>query len=977
MEVRVPRRRLFSGAFQAVGRCLLASLAVASTAFAVPGFYAQVSASSGNPNWAQQTPGQSPSSRAWAAMDYDSARSRTVLFGGYDGSKGLSDTWEWDGSGWSNVSTFPSPPAAVEQTMAYDSSRQVSVLLVNSVTWEWDGQKWALHPTANAPSPREAPAMVYDAVRKQMVLFGGQNSTGLLGDTWTFDGKNWTRKAPAGAPSARLGAAMAFDAARGVVVLFGGRTADQRTNDTWEWDGTTWTQRSSSTVPLARFFHSMTFDAQLGKTVMFGGDRFDPGAGLGPINDTWLWDGTNWTRIWTEMAPGPRAAQSMAFDSAHNQTVLFGGTDELIPGVYWDQTWEFAPGNATPPGNPTLSFSANTQSFGGPAVGTTGGPATILVTSSGTGPVLITAISTSGDFSLIGNDCPSAPDALAPGSYCAVQVAFSPTTCGYRSGNLNFADNGADGQQAVFLQGVGTAAGCDSDVLVSPPNDITVNASSSSGAVVKYLAAHVTDFDEALNPPAVSCDHASGSTFPIGTTVVTCQATDSDDTPSTGTATFRVTVNDTDLGLSGVPADVSVDPSSPSGAVVNYTTPTAVDEDAIPPAVVCSPASGSTFPVGVTTVTCQTSDPDDAQGSVSATFRVHVGDSDLALTNVPSGIHATATGARGAAAFFNPVAVDEESPVPVVTCDHPSGSAFPVGVTTVTCQTTDSDDTPSMVIATFQVTVTDADLVLTNVPAPLPVNAPAGSTAGAPVTYTAPTANDEDGGSATCVPASGSMFPIGTTNVTCWVTDADDTPNTATAVFPVTVNDTDFTLVGVPADITAVAVGPSGTTVSYTAPTAVDEDANPLPVSCDHASGSTFPVGATTVVCQAVDPDDLGSAFAFFHVTVIPDVGLSVAVSPTTAHPHDTVTSTASLTNLGTFSERVTVTYTVVYTDSNFNQSTVASNKAIVNLAAGTSATRLFTFSIKNQTPTGFYTVIVTATDITGTVTQYGNFTVA
>ena len=303
-----------------------------------------------------------------------------------------------------------------------------------------------------------------------------------------------------------------------------------------------------------------------------------------------------------------------------------------------------------------------------------------------------------------------------------------------------------------------------------------------------------------------------------------------------------------------------------------------------------------------------------------------------------------------------------------MTCDHPAGSVFPVGITTVTCQATDSDDTPSTITATFQVVVTDTDLALRNVPAAINVNAALGSPS-ATVTFTPPTVSDDDGGPVSCVPTSGSSFPIGTTNVTCWVTDPDDTPNTATAVFPVTVNDTDFTLVGVPADITAVATGPSGTAVTYTSPTALDEDPNPLPVTCDHASGSTFP-------CQAVDSDDLGSAFAFFHVTVVPDVQLTISVSPTTAHAHDTVTTTALLANLGTAGTRATVTYTVMFTDSSFNTSTVAADRAVVTLAVGATASRSFSFAVKNQTPTGFYTVIVTATDSTGTVTTYGNFTV-
>src|SRR5207247_5698339 len=85
-------------------------------------------------------------------------------------------------------------------------------------------------------------------------------------------------------------------------------------------------------------------------------------------------------------------------------------------------------------------------------------------------------------------------------------------------------------------------------------------------------------------PVAVTCDHASGSIFPVGTTTVTCAATDADDTPSTVQTTLTVTVTfvDTDLALTGVPADIVVDATGPDGAVVTYTPPTATDEESLP-----------------------------------------------------------------------------------------------------------------------------------------------------------------------------------------------------------------------------------------------------------------------------------------------------------------------------------------------------------------------------------------------------------
>ena len=46
---------------------------------------------------------------------------------------------------------------------------------------------------------------------------------------------------------------MAYDSAHGQVVLFGGQDANLNAlNDTWVWDGTNWTQKFPQTIPPAR-----------------------------------------------------------------------------------------------------------------------------------------------------------------------------------------------------------------------------------------------------------------------------------------------------------------------------------------------------------------------------------------------------------------------------------------------------------------------------------------------------------------------------------------------------------------------------------------------------------------------------------------------------------------------------------------------------------------------------------------------------
>jgi hypothetical protein len=151
------------------------------------------------------------------------------------------------------------------------------------------------------------------------------------------------------------------------------------------------------------------------------------------------------------------------------------------------------------------------------------------------------------------------------------------------------------------------------------PSPITVNATSPQGAVVSYTATATDDDGDALTP---NCAPASGSTFPIGTATVNCSASE----PGSDTAmgSFQVTVNDTDLGLTNLPTNMTLNATSPQGATVTYTPPTVVDEDSPLPPVNCTPASGSTFAIGTTTVTCTVSDSGDTPSAVSQSFTVTV-----------------------------------------------------------------------------------------------------------------------------------------------------------------------------------------------------------------------------------------------------------------------------------------------------------------------------------------------------------------
>ncbi len=178
--------------------------------------------------------------------------------------------------------------------------------------------------------------------------------------------------------------------------------------------------------------------------------------------------------------------------------------------------------------------------------------------------------------------------------------------------------NGAGGNTAVAsaeLFSLDTTA-----PTLSLPGTLTVNASSPLGATVTYMVS-ASDPDDPPGQLTISCSPASGSTFPIGTTTVNCSASDPAGNHTSGS--FQVVVRDVTAPTLSLPGTVTVNASSPSGAVVTYTV-TAADPDNLPSqlTISCSPASGSTFPIGTTTVTCTASDP--SGNTASGGFQVVV-----------------------------------------------------------------------------------------------------------------------------------------------------------------------------------------------------------------------------------------------------------------------------------------------------------------------------------------------------------------
>ncbi|MGE3175244.1 MAG: hypothetical protein AB7O97_21635 [Planctomycetota bacterium] len=195
--------------------------------------------------------------------------------------------------------------------------------------FRFDGAGWT-ELAAPPVSVRQRAAVAFDRARGELVVFGGAppGIGGELGDTWVYDGSAWTQRTPANAPSPRRRAACAYDERRERVVLWGGEDATTTFRDTWEWDGTDWVQTTDALAigppPAARGL--MVYDDARQACVLLHGVR------LSTTSSTYVYDG-RWSQV-DSVTPDAVTAQ-LAYDRARGRVVAYG---QFIPG---NQTWEW------------------------------------------------------------------------------------------------------------------------------------------------------------------------------------------------------------------------------------------------------------------------------------------------------------------------------------------------------------------------------------------------------------------------------------------------------------------------------------------------------------------------------------------------------------------------------------------------------------------------------------------------------------
>jgi hypothetical protein len=252
--------------------------------------------------------------------------------------------------------------------------------------------------------------------------------------------------------------------------------------------------------------------------------------------------------------------------------------------------------------------------------------------------------------------------------------------------------------QAVGLGGFGVQVK-DGPPVVKVPKAVIAEADSALGALVAWSA----EADDAVSGPVpVECVPSSPALFGVDEErLVSCSATDG--AGNTTTESFPVRVRDTTPPTMCALPDIRVLASSPGGRNVKFDTCASDLVDGSVP-VTCDHAPGSFFPVGKTLVTCGATDR-HRNAAPAKQFIVEVGDGSPPVLKLPANITAVAASSAGARVSYTVTATDDTDPNPVVACAPKSGSAFPLGATTVNCTATDASGNRSKGSFVVRVTI--------------------------------------------------------------------------------------------------------------------------------------------------------------------------------------------------------------------------------------------------------------------------------
>jgi hypothetical protein len=245
-------------------------------------------------NWTQLFPASAPSARLNPQMVYLPSSGDVLLFGGGSGAPSYldyHDTWEFNGTNWSQVVTTRAPTGGPWDSMAYDPAASEVILFDSGElyatgsdlanTWTFSGGQWNLvvngtNGSATSPSPRSGETLTYNDATQNLVMFGGftcdaSGDCSNNNDTWLFANGSWHLAPPSSGPSPRNEAASAYDPLLNETVLVGGHSASTFYDDGWGYGGGAWAELTNTSGPSPRSGEGLVYDAAAHAMLLFGG----------------------------------------------------------------------------------------------------------------------------------------------------------------------------------------------------------------------------------------------------------------------------------------------------------------------------------------------------------------------------------------------------------------------------------------------------------------------------------------------------------------------------------------------------------------------------------------------------------------------------------------------------------------------------------------------------------------------------------
>lgn len=237
---------------------------------------------------------------------------------------------------WTLLHPSNNPPPLAQSGFAYNTNSNEGLVFGgiysdkwSDDTWIWNGIDWRKADTKNKPPAREKVAITYDEARDMIVMFGGSIDKTVFGDTWEWNGNDWRLVKPIHNPPARCCHAMAYDSVLKKVLLYGGwnSVTGEFFNDTWVWDGKDWTELPYTGAPLAAAHTLVNFASR--DTLVSTPSGF---------NNTWEWDSKMWSEINSSITPN-RADSRSVYDSQYERIIAFGGISDGT--LFLNDTWIF------------------------------------------------------------------------------------------------------------------------------------------------------------------------------------------------------------------------------------------------------------------------------------------------------------------------------------------------------------------------------------------------------------------------------------------------------------------------------------------------------------------------------------------------------------------------------------------------------------------------------------------------------------